>query len=45
MAMSFAILAAVMHGISIEEPQVVNKSFPQFWELLQQVGIGIEEAA
>lgn len=32
MAMGFAPLAAVIEGLSIEEPGVVAKSFPRFWE-------------
>lgn len=39
MAMSFAILAAKFPGIRIEEPQVVTKSFPDFWEKLNRLGI------
>lgn len=37
MAMAFAPLAA-LHPIQIEEPEVVNKSYPQFWEDLKSVG-------
>ena len=42
MAMAFAPLA--MHGaIKIEEPEVVVKSYPAFWEDLQSLGFQIEE--
>lgn len=42
MAMSFAILAAKIPGIEIEEPHVVDKSFPTFWKMLGTCGIGVE---
>lgn len=45
MAMSFAILGARIPGIEIEEPEVVQKSFPNFWQTLATSGIKIEEAA
>ena len=43
MAMSFAIMAAKVKGMEIEEPMVVLKSFPNFWEVLASSGIGVEE--
>lgn len=39
MAMSFAILAAKIPGIEIEEPGVVEKSFPTFWDVLRSMGV------
>ena len=39
MAMSFAMMAAKIPGIEIEEPHVVEKSFPTFWETLHSIGI------
>lgn len=39
MAMAFAMLAARLDGIAIEHPQVVNKSFPTYWTVLQRLGI------
>ena len=39
MAMSFAMLAARIPGIEIEEPSVVDKSFPSFWDTLDDIGI------
>jgi 3-phosphoshikimate 1-carboxyvinyltransferase len=39
MAMSFAVCAAAIDGISIEEPAVVEKSFPSFWDTLAELGI------
>lgn len=41
MAMSFAVLGARFSGIEICEPKVVTKSFPEFWKLMQDLGIGI----
>jgi 3-phosphoshikimate 1-carboxyvinyltransferase len=41
MAMSFAILAARVEGLEIEEPQVVDKSFPTFWESLKRFGVTV----
>src|SRR5690625_7263481 len=38
MAMAFAPLA-MLHPIQIEEPDVVNKSYPQFWDDLKKIGL------
>lgn len=43
MAMSFAMLGARIDGITIEEPQVVEKSFPSFWSVLARFGLRIRE--
>jgi 3-phosphoshikimate 1-carboxyvinyltransferase len=37
MAMSFALLGARIPGIEIEEPEVVAKSFPDFWRVLGEI--------
>lgn len=42
MAMSFAMLGACVDGIQIENPQVVNKSFPTFWDEIQALGIKVQ---
>ncbi len=39
MAMSFAIAGTKIPGIVIENPEVVSKSFPNFWESLSKLGI------
>ena len=39
MAMSFALLGAFVPGIIIEDPEVVKKSFPDFWEKLESFGV------
>lgn len=41
MAMAFAPLALVFQNIIIEEPQVVEKSYPTFWDDLQSQGFHI----
>jgi len=38
MAMAFAPLACI-HSLKIEDPSVVNKSYPSFWKHLELVGI------
>ena len=43
MAMSFAPLALKFDGIMIEHPEVVKKSYPNFWEDLKSVGFQIED--
>ncbi|MTI20002.1 3-phosphoshikimate 1-carboxyvinyltransferase [Fulvivirga sp. RKSG066] len=42
MAMAFAPLATLM-DVRIEEPEVVNKSFPSFWAEMKNQGFGISE--
>ena len=44
MAMAFALLAGVVDGIRIEEPEVVTKSFPTFWKALQECGVHIQSS-
>jgi len=43
MAMAFAPLALVFKEIVIEEPEVVEKSYPMFWKHLEQQGFQIKE--
>jgi 3-phosphoshikimate 1-carboxyvinyltransferase len=42
MAMSFAPAAIKIPGIKIAEPQVVTKSYPNFWKDLKTVGFKVE---
>ncbi|OQC60826.1 MAG: 3-phosphoshikimate 1-carboxyvinyltransferase [Bacteroidetes bacterium ADurb.Bin012] len=42
MALAFAPLACIMDYLIILEPQVINKSYPSFWEHLGQIGIQLE---
>ncbi len=42
MAMAFAAAGARIPGIVINDPDVVNKSFPGFWNKLEEVGVIVE---
>jgi 3-phosphoshikimate 1-carboxyvinyltransferase len=33
LAMSFGLLGLILPGITVDQPQAVNKSFPSFWEV------------
>jgi 3-phosphoshikimate 1-carboxyvinyltransferase len=39
MAMSLAVLACRVDGLKIREPEVVTKSFPNFWDTFAELGI------
>lgn len=41
MAMAFAPASLHFPGLCIDEPQVVSKSYPSYWEHLQQAGFSI----
>jgi 3-phosphoshikimate 1-carboxyvinyltransferase len=42
-AMAFAIAGTkIPDGITIKNPDVVNKSFPNFWEKLEEIGVKIQ---
>jgi len=43
MAMAFAPVALTLGKIIINEPQVVSKSYPNYWEDLRKVGFNISE--
>lgn len=43
MAMAFAPLALVFDTIEIEEPEVVEKSYPEFWQHLSEQGFSITQ--
>lgn len=43
MAMAFAMLVFYMQEIAIEMPEVVSKSYPEFWQHLHNVGVDIEK--
>ncbi|MCB0431238.1 MAG: 3-phosphoshikimate 1-carboxyvinyltransferase [Flavobacteriales bacterium] len=45
MAMAFAPLACKTGSVAIEEPDVVVKSYPDFWQDLTTAGFSISEAA
>lgn len=42
MAMAFAVAGALLPGMTYEDPEVVNKTYPEFWQDLQQLGLGVE---
>ena len=41
-AMAFAVAGLVVPGIVIRHPQVVEKSYPEFFGALQSQGVGVE---
>jgi len=43
-AMSFAIAGSMIENMIINDPAVVNKTFPDFWDKLEQIGIKIERS-
>ena len=43
MAMAFATLAMYTDSVLIEDPEVVKKSYPNFWNDLKSVGFVVEE--
>lgn len=44
MAMAFAVLGAKIPGMEIRNPEVVGKTFPNFWEKLNSIGIETKSA-
>ena len=44
MAMSFAVLGLVVPGITIDNPSCVNKTFPEFFEVLRTLARDSDEA-
>jgi len=42
-AMSFAIVGTAVEGITIKDPDVVTKTFPDFWDQLKKVGVKISK--
>jgi 3-phosphoshikimate 1-carboxyvinyltransferase len=43
MAMAFTMAGKKIPGIKINNPMVVNKSFPKFWETLEEIGMKNEK--
>lgn len=43
MAMAFAPAAFCVEGLTIEHPEVVSKSYPNYWEDLKAAGFTVEE--
>ena len=44
MAMAFAPLAMMRPAFAIEDPMVVTKSYPEFWEDLKKLGFEVKNA-
>lgn len=42
MAMAFAVAGTKLAGLEIQDPAVVSKTFPDFWNKLASIGVGIE---
>ncbi len=43
MAMAFAPLVAMVKELDIENPKVVEKSYPSYWEVFSRLGLDIEK--
>ena len=41
-AMCFALAGLKIHGIQIEDPDCVSKTFPSYWEVLRSLGVQVE---
>jgi 3-phosphoshikimate 1-carboxyvinyltransferase len=44
MAMAFAPAAILFPGLIINNPEVVSKSYPRFWEDLEKAGYKIQQS-
>jgi 3-phosphoshikimate 1-carboxyvinyltransferase len=43
MAMAFAVAGTKLKGMEIQEPDVVTKTFPDFWKELASIGVKLKE--
>lgn len=43
MAMAFAVAGSMLEGLTLTDPSVVNKTYPEFWQDLAALGVGVEE--
>jgi len=43
MAMAFAPLSIICNKVQIENPEVVRKSYPNYWDNLKETGFGVSE--
>ena len=41
-AMCFALAGLKIHGIQIEDPDCVSKTFPSYWDVLRSLGVQVE---
>ncbi|MCR4280819.1 MAG: 3-phosphoshikimate 1-carboxyvinyltransferase, partial [Candidatus Kaiserbacteria bacterium] len=44
LAMAFAVAGTALPGMQINDPDVVSKTYPNFWNALESVGVGLEFA-
>ena len=42
MAMAFAVAGTALEGMEINEPDVVSKTYPHFWDALVSIGVELE---
>lgn len=45
MAMSFAPLCLLVQNVTIENAEVVSKSYPEFWQHLKSIGINSNQVS
>jgi 5-enolpyruvylshikimate-3-phosphate synthase len=43
MAMSFAVAGTSLNGMVINNPEVVTKTFPDFWKKINDIGVKTNE--
>jgi 3-phosphoshikimate 1-carboxyvinyltransferase len=43
MAMAFAVAGTMLDGMIINNPEVVSKTFPTFWKILEHIGVGVQQ--
>ncbi|MFP7673485.1 3-phosphoshikimate 1-carboxyvinyltransferase [Marivita sp. S0852] len=41
-AMCFALAALKIHGVTIEDPYCVSKTFPAYWDVLRGLGVSVD---
>ena len=41
-AMCFALVGLKIHGIQIEDPMCVSKTFPNYWDVLRSLGVQVD---
>ena len=37
LAMAFGVLGTVVAGVEIDDPSVVTKSWPEYWDMLERI--------
>ena len=41
-AMAFSVLGSVAGGTIIDDAECVSKTFPEFWNILKRIGVGLD---